>query len=67
MSQMIIKNYVKNDYVKCMFVFDENIQELKNNCSHLVFDNEKIYLLNDHHYPLFFYQHIKSITISLCS
>ena len=31
MSQMIIKNYVKNDYVKCMFVFDENIQELKNN------------------------------------
>ena len=67
MSQMIIKNYVKNDYVKCMFVFDENIQELKNNCPHLVFDNEKIYLLNDHHYPQFFYQHIKSITISLCS
>ena len=67
MSQMIIKNYVKNGYVKCMFVFDENIQELKNNCSHLVFDNEKIYLPNDHHNPQFFYQHIKSITISLCS
>lgn len=67
LKRLIVKNYVENSALKCMFIFPEDIDHIVYHCPHLVFDEEKIYSLDIDDLPTFFYKNIKHVSISLCS